>query len=155
MMSGKAKWTLATGLRGVKRASQGRPIRQRASPPGRQCRKTPCQPSAMICWPDGGITPLIPSLEGRGRKLSRKGNAPALALPRVLFVADSNRLSGVLGSFFKVTARPADGNERIQDLEVQGGWYGEFARKLTLDRNDSLDVHGQPGAPGGHRDSLA
>ena len=33
----------------------------------------------------------------------------------------------VLSSFFKVIARPADGNERIQDLEVQGGWYGELA----------------------------
>ncbi len=70
--------------------------------------------------------PWIPSSEGRKRKLSRRGNALALTLPRVLFVADSNRTSGVLRSFFKVIARPADGNERIQDLDVQGGWYGEF-----------------------------
>jgi hypothetical protein len=71
--------------------------------------------------------PWILSSEGRGRKLSWRANALALTLPRVLFVADSNRTSEVLRSFFKVIARPADGNERIQDLDVQGGWYGELA----------------------------
>ena len=71
--------------------------------------------------------PWILSSEGRGRKLSWRANALDLTLPRVLFVADSNRTSEVLRSFFKVIARPADGNERIEDLDVQGGWYGEFA----------------------------
>jgi hypothetical protein len=38
MMSGKAKWTLATGFAGS-RASRGRPIRQRLSPQGRHAAR--------------------------------------------------------------------------------------------------------------------
>ena len=71
--------------------------------------------------------PWILSSEGRGRKLSWRANALDLPLPRVLFVAALTGSSGVLRSFFKVIARPADGNEGIQGLEVQGGWYGELA----------------------------
>src|SRR5271157_888761 len=73
-------------------------------------------------WPRSGSSIIRPQ-----KKVEPGGNTLALALPRVLFVADSNRSSGVLRSFFKVVARPADGNERIQDLDVQGGWYGELA----------------------------
>src|SRR5208337_2174499 len=126
MMSGKAKWTLATGF-GVGQFAKGYRLKDgmpqdplptlsdevirranfRLGHAGRRAwTVSGCLNSAFLDisqhFTGHLFRPWILSSEGRGRKLSWRANALALTLPRVLFVADSNsnRTSEVLRSFF-------------------------------------------------------